>query len=215
MHMNAVQPRMKTVASLGGAPPRSTAPSLDLGRPQRAMYELLEAHAFSGAVLDIGCGSGEHALMLAAHGLVAVGVDDAPAAIARAQKKARERGLRVDFVLGDLARLDGNGELLRLAGPRRAFDCALDAGTIHRFAPAERAAYARSLHAALVPGGRLFVLCFGEHERGHGGPARITQAELGATFADGFVIERIADARFESLIFPGGANAWLATIRRT
>jgi hypothetical protein len=87
-------------------------------------------------------------------------------------------------------------------------------GTLHRFAPVERAAYARSLRSVLVPGAQVYVLVFGEHEGGHGGPRRISQAELRAAFADGFTVDAIADARFESLIFPGGANAWLATLTR-
>jgi SAM-dependent methyltransferase len=187
--------------------PSGLAPSLslDIGRPQRVVYELMQAGAFSGAVLDAGCASGEHALLLAAHGLTVAGVDDQAGPLARAQKQALARQLDAAFVLADLPRLPSLG---------RAFDCALDVGTLHRFSPAERLVWGRSLRDALVPGGRLYVLVFGDHERGHGGPPRISQAELRAAFADGFTVADIADARFESLIFPGGANAWLATLCR-
>jgi SAM-dependent methyltransferase len=197
--MQASQP----ILTLACAPAPS--PSLDIGRPQRVVHQLMEAGAFAGAILDVGCASGEHTLMLAAHGLDTTGVDDAPAAIARAQKRAGARRPNAAFAVADLLRLSTLGRL---------FDGALDAGTLHRFAPAERAAYARSLRSVLAPGAHLHLLVFGDHERGHGGPRRISQAELHATFADGFVVERIADARFESLIFPGGANAWLATVTR-
>ena len=199
MHMNATQPMLKVA---DGKPPSL---SLDLGRPQRAIYDLVQASAFAGETLDVGCASGEHALMLAAHGLRATGVDDAPAALLRAQKKARERGLAVDFHTLDLLRLPALG---------RTFDGAIDVGTLHRFAPGERAAYARSLRGVLRAGARLHVLVFGEHEVGHGGPARITQAELRGAFADGFSVDGIVASRFESLIFPGGAHAWLATLTR-
>jgi SAM-dependent methyltransferase len=187
--------------------PREPTPSLslDLGRPQRAVYELMEAGAFAGAVLDVGCASGEHTLLLAAHGLTVTGVDDQPPLIARAQRQARDRHLDADFALVDLLRLPLLG---------RVFDCALDAGTLHRFTLAERAAYARSLHGVLAPGAHLYVLVFGDHERGHGGPARISQDELHAAFDEGFTVEKIVDSRFESHIFPGGANAWLATLTR-
>jgi cyclopropane fatty-acyl-phospholipid synthase-like methyltransferase len=199
--MNAPQPHPPTLKIASERP----APSLELGRPQRAVYDLMREGALRGDILDVGCGAGENALMLAAHGLTVTGVDDSPAALVRARKKAAERAVATSFVDADLLRLGQLG---------RAFDCALDVGTLHRFAPVERSAYARSLRCVLRPGARLYLLVFGEHERGHGGPRRITQQEIRAAFADGFHVESIADARFESLIFPGGANAWLATLTR-
>jgi 2-polyprenyl-3-methyl-5-hydroxy-6-metoxy-1,4-benzoquinol methylase len=197
--MNVSQP----ISQEAHAPAPSLA--LDLGRPQRAVYELMEAGAFSGAILDVGCASGEHSLLLAAHGLIVTGVDDQPTLIARARRHAQARHLDVDFALADL-------ENLSILG--RVFDCALDAGTLHRVAPAERPAYVRSLRSVLAPGARVYVLVFGDHERGHGGPSRISQRELHAAFVDGFTVEKIVDSRFESHIFPGGANAWLATLTR-
>jgi SAM-dependent methyltransferase len=52
----------------------------DTGRPQPAFARLAEAGRLTGSVLDIGCGTGEHALLAARHGADAVGVDVAPAA---------------------------------------------------------------------------------------------------------------------------------------
>jgi SAM-dependent methyltransferase len=43
--------------------------------PQPAFLALAEAGAIHGRVLDVGCGTGEHALMCAALGLDATGVD--------------------------------------------------------------------------------------------------------------------------------------------
>jgi SAM-dependent methyltransferase len=47
-------------------------------------------------VLDLGCGTGEDALALAARGIRVVGIDASPAMIDRARKKASERGLGPD-----------------------------------------------------------------------------------------------------------------------
>jgi 2-polyprenyl-3-methyl-5-hydroxy-6-metoxy-1,4-benzoquinol methylase len=50
-------------------------PPWDIGRPQPAFLALAEAGALKGRVLDVGCGTGEHALMAAELGLEATGVD--------------------------------------------------------------------------------------------------------------------------------------------
>jgi SAM-dependent methyltransferase len=61
-------------------------PPWDIGRPQPAFLALAEAGAVVGRVLDVGCGTGEHALMAAGLGLEATGVDLATAAIAAATR---------------------------------------------------------------------------------------------------------------------------------
>jgi len=56
-------------------------------------------------VLDIGCGTGEHALYLAERGSAVTGVDGAPTAIKKAQGKAKQRGLEVSFEVADALKL--------------------------------------------------------------------------------------------------------------
>jgi cyclopropane fatty-acyl-phospholipid synthase-like methyltransferase len=180
-------------------------PAWDVGRPQRAIYDLEAEGRIGREVLDVGCGIGEHALFLAARGHAACGVDPAAAAIAKAQRRARERRLPVAFVVAELAQLGRLG---------RPFDCAVDAGSFHRVEIAARPRYAAGLRTVVRPGGTLYVLCFGDHERGRGGPRRVAQAELRATFADGWRVDGIDAAQIESHIYPGGANAWLLRATR-
>lgn len=65
----------------------------DIGRPQAAFLQLAEAGAWQGRVLDVGCGTGEHALLAARLGLTATGIDAAPTAIELARRKTQARGL--------------------------------------------------------------------------------------------------------------------------
>lgn len=183
------------------------APAWDVGRPQRAIYELELAGALGRDVLDVGCGTGEHALWFAARGHVAVGVDLSVRAVARAQRQARERGVPALFVAEELTRLERIG---------RKFDCAVDAGAFQRLELAQRADYARALGAVVRPGGRLFLLCFGDHERGPGGPRRVSREELRTVFegAGPFRVDAITPALIESRGYPGGANAWLLAATR-
>ena len=180
----------------------------DIGRPQPVFVDLADAGEMASPVLDSGCGSGEHALMLAERGMEVLGIDVASTAIQRAQAKAAERGVRAEFVVGDVLELERLG---------RTFATVIDSGVFHTFDDPDRLRYVASLAATLRPGGILHLLCFSEHTRGEWGPRRVTQAELRAAFADGWQVERIKAAQFE--ILPGTAeeppHAWLARIVRT
>jgi hypothetical protein len=58
------------------------------------------------------------------------------------------------------------------------------------------------------------MLCFSERQPGLWGPRRVTQAEIRASFADGWQVDALERARFAVTIDPGGAHAWLARITR-
>src|SRR3954465_12820286 len=80
----------------------------DIGRPQPVFVALADSGRIKGRVLDAGCGTGEHALMVAERGMDATGIDVASNAIAIAERKAEERGLSARFIAGDALQL---GEL--------------------------------------------------------------------------------------------------------
>lgn len=62
-----------------------------------------------GRLLDVACGTGRHALELAAIGWHVTGVDYNPELLARASANAAERGLEVRFVEQDMRELDVDG----------------------------------------------------------------------------------------------------------
>src|SRR6266498_4889275 len=180
-------------------------PPWDIGRPQPAFLELAQAGALQGHVLDVGCGTGEHALMAAALGLEATGVDAAPAAIAIAESKARDRGLTARFLVWDA---------LQLAAINEQFDTVLDCGLFHVFDDDDRSRYVDALRAAIRPGGRYFMLCFSDRQPGTLGPRRVTQDEIRASFGDGWRVDSIEPATIEITAGPG-ILAWLARITRS
>src|SRR6266540_677528 len=128
--------------------------------------------------------------MLAARGIEVLGIDIAPAAIEAARLKAGERGVSVDFQVGDALDLGRLG---------REFATVMDSGVFHTFDDPERARYVMSLAGVVRPGGVLHVLCFSELTPGDVGPRRVTQAELRAAFADGWQVQDITADRFEVL----------------
>jgi ubiquinone/menaquinone biosynthesis C-methylase UbiE len=184
----------------------SITPAWEIGRPQRAFLALAQAGAISGRVLDVGCGTGEHALMAAALGLEATGIDIVAAAISSAESKARDRGLSARFLLRDALRLGSLGE---------QFDTVLDCGLFHIFGDEDRPALVASLRAVIPVGGRYLMLCFSDRQPGHLGPRRISRETIEASFSDGWRIDSIEPAKLETTMRPEGAEAWLATITRT
>lgn len=179
-------------------------PPWDLGRPQRAIVELAEAGRIVGSVLDVGCGTGEHALYLAERGHDVVGVDLAPRAIELARAKAAERGASADLRVWDALRVDELG---------RTFDTAIDVGMFHTLSDEERPRYARSLHAALAPDGGAFVLCWSERNAWGYGPRHVTQMELLGTFARGWDVQVDASG-LETRLEGDAVHAWLAELTR-
>ena len=179
-------------------------PPWDIDRPQPAFVELAQAGEVRGSVLDAGCGTGENALYLAGLGYEVCGVDSALAAIQKARSKSVQRGVSVNFRLVDALELGCLG---------KTFDTVIDSGLFHVFSDEERIRFRESLAAVLVPGGTYFMLCFSERETREG-PRRITQAEIRSTFEDGWRVNYIREARFETNVHAGGALAWLACITR-
>jgi cyclopropane fatty-acyl-phospholipid synthase-like methyltransferase len=171
---------------------------------------LAEAGQIRGSVLDVGCGTGENVLYLAAQGHESWGLDFVPAAIERAKAKATQRGIDARFLVGNALELNTLG---------RQFDTVIDCGLFHTFSDEERPAFVEGLGAVLRPGGLLYIICFSDQEPGTEGPRRITQQEIRNAFQKGWKVKQIEPTLFESgerpgrpAFSPGGPKAWLATI---
>jgi SAM-dependent methyltransferase len=180
-------------------------PPWDIGHPQPSLRAVADAGGLSGRVLDAGCGTGEHALMAAALGLDATGIDGSPRAIDLARRKAAERGLGVRFLVADALELGSLAEV---------FDTVIDSGLFHVFGDDDRARYVDSLRTVTGPGARVYVLCFSERMPGDFGPRRVTRDEIRASFSGGWTVEAIEAVGLEVNVSPDPVLAWLATISR-
>jgi cyclopropane fatty-acyl-phospholipid synthase-like methyltransferase len=182
----------------------------DIGRPQARVAAV--ADRVVGRVLDAGCGTGEHALFLAARGHRVVGIDFVDEAIRRARRKAAERGLKVELLVKDATALGDWGE---------RFATAIDCGLFHCFSDDDRRRYVAGLAHVLEPGGRLFLMTFSDEEPGTDGPRRVSRQELYDAFAGGWEVESVEPCQIE--VSPeftevrfsdGGPKAWFAVFRR-
>lgn len=102
-------------------------------------------------ILDLACGSGEHAVRLARHGLDVVGIDIAPSLIEHCRQQAAGQPWRTWFEGGDMRQLAYEGEfdaLVMLSGSFGFFDDATNRDVLSRVA------------CALKPGGRMLIDVF-------------------------------------------------------
>ena len=182
----------------------------DIGKPQKAFIDV--ADQIPGSVLDAGCGTGENALFFAKRGHKVTGIDFLAEPINQAKQKAADRGLTATFLVMDALSLKDLPEV---------FDTVIDSGLFHVFDDLDRHRYVEGLATVVKPGGRLFLLCFSDQEPGTQGPRRVSSKEIRDAFAEGWVVESIEPARFETrpdmkdLVFSeGGPMAWFVRVRR-
>ncbi len=99
-------------------------------------------------VLDVGCGLGVQSVELASRGYHLVGLDISATMVSRAYDEAEDRGLRIDFVRGDM----------REATFEQPFDALLCWGTsFGYFDEGDNERAVRQFHRALKPQGVLLL----------------------------------------------------------
>lgn len=137
---------------------------------QQVPRELMElvAPLPRGTALDVGCGTGTQAIYLAQQGFEVVGVDVVNKPILSANRRAREAGVSVRFVVAD-ASADG----VELDGP---FGLILDYGCFHSVPAKVRAGLAGAFARSASTDGTLILFAFGP--RKGPGPQGASEEEL-------------------------------------
>lgn len=177
----------------------------DIVRPQPVFLHLAESGALRGRVLDIGCRTGEHALMASRLGLEATGIDAAPAVIRLAKHKAKDRNLDTRFLVWDPLELPTLGE---------QFDTVVDCGLFGEFERDDRSRFVDSLRAVVLPNGCYYMLCVRDRPLGVGVRQPVSEDNIRASFADCWRVEFVEPATIDTDVSSGGALAWLSAIAR-
>lgn len=186
-----------------------------IGEPQPTVVALERTGLLRSPVLDIGCGLGEHTILLTRLGYDVVGIDFAPHAIEQARANATARGVAARFEVGDAFDLD----------PATPYETVLDSALFHIFDDADRARYVESLRRVCRPGGYLHLLALSDAGRGFG--PQVSEQVIRSAFAEGWDLEAlettiyrgvVGQAHAELLGLPAGTvvdePAWLARVRR-
>jgi len=169
------------------------------------LVDFVAARRIGPRVLEIGCGTGTHAVWLAARDLSVVAVDLAPTAIARARERASAAGVAADFRVGDaLGPLGG--------GP---YDLVFDRGVLHTMEGEQRAQLAGRVHDALAPDGGWWLSLLGSADEAseNPGPPRWTLAEIAAALEPRFRVERVVATTFDDTTLGWSPKAWRVEAR--
>lgn len=111
-----------------------------------------------GRALDLGCGSGMQAVQLAQRGWQVTGVDLVPKALNAARRRARDAGVDVQFVPGDVTNL-------QKLGVGSGFQFVLDFGMFHGLDDAQREAMGREVSAVAEPEATLLMIAWSPGSR--------------------------------------------------
>lgn len=168
------------------------------------LVAVFKQHGSVKKVLDLGAGTGNHAIPLATRGYDVTGVDLSAGMVAQARVKAAERGLPIEFHQGDI----------RTASVPGTFDAALMMFAVlgYQTTNADVAASLRTARRHLKPGGLLVfdvwhapaVLRSPPGDRVRVQPAsggrviRLTSPELDA-------VDHLCRVRFRTLAISGSA----------
>jgi cyclopropane fatty-acyl-phospholipid synthase-like methyltransferase len=186
-----------------------------IGGPQPAIVELERTGRISGRVLDVGCGTGEHTILLAKAGYDVLGVDGAPMAVEQARRNAAAQGVDARFEVADALALSETP----------GYDTVVDSALFHIFDDADRPRYVTSLHTATHAGSVVYVLALSDAGRGFG--PQVAEKTIRDAFATGWELEELSEVTYrgavtevhaEALDLPIGTHvdepAWLARVRR-
>jgi SAM-dependent methyltransferase len=160
----------------------------DTGRPDRELIRVLDSGLLPGkTALEFGCGTGTNAIELARHGYRVTAVDAVDVAIERARDKAQRAGVKVDFLQGDLIRLD-------LGGP---YDVLFDRGLYHMIRTRNLGGFLETLRRTSRRGTRWLSLAGNAKEPGPNGPPTVEEKEIRAELESLFRVLDIHEFRLD------------------
>jgi cyclopropane fatty-acyl-phospholipid synthase-like methyltransferase len=144
-------------------------------------------------VLDVGCGGGREAVLLARRGFDVTAVDFSPTALGMARANAEAARVAVEFIQDDLT---------NLTKIRGTFDLVVDYGAFNDLTRTEREGYMRCVPPLTHPGTILLLMCFEKALPG---------GEVEERFGELFEIEEFGSKMEQS--FRRGINFYIMTRR--
>ncbi len=200
------KPKYVTVADWDTAYREGT-PPWDVGRPHAELARVLDEYRLKPqTVLEVGCGTGADAIVLARRRFEVTAVDCSPIAIERARLRAEQSDALLRFVLDDVFTFG------RTAGQ---FDLVYDAGMYHSIRHTDLERYLDILWRVTRPGSHYLCLAGAPVEVvDDNGPGQITEDEIHNELGRLFEFVHLRPTRLESANPNQSFAGWSCLMRR-
>ncbi len=185
---------------------RMGTPLWETGRPCPELVQTIREGAIRPVrTLEIGCGTGSDAVLLAKRGFEVTAVDSSPTAIDRARTRAEQAGALLRIVLDDV---------FAFAEHCGTFDLVYDSGFYHYARRTELTRFLDMLWRVTYPGSTYLTLAANADEPVEGGPPGVTDEEIRLELGRLFEFVRVRPFRFESPLRKEGYLGWSCLARR-
>jgi SAM-dependent methyltransferase len=198
------KPKYVTVADWDTAYCAGT-PPWDTGVAHADLARMLDAHHLRPqTVLEIGCGSGADAILLAKRRFEVTAIDCSAIALERARLRAERQDALLRFVLADVF------EFAKSAGQ---FDLVYDSGVYHCLRQVKLDRYLDVLWRVTRPGS--YYLCLAGAPRDTpDGPPQVTEEEINDELCRLFELVELRPTRLPSVNNKEGHPGWACLMRR-
>ena len=185
---------------------REGTPPWDFGQPRAELIRVLDEYCLRPqTVLEIGCGTGADAILLARRRFEVTAVDCSPIAVERARLRAEQQDALIHFVLADIF------DFARTSGQ---FDLVYDCGVYHAIRQVHLERYLDVLWRVTRPGSYYLCLAGAPDVTVDEGPPQVTEDEIHNELGRLFEFVHLRPARLESLTRTKGYPAWSCLMRR-
>jgi cyclopropane fatty-acyl-phospholipid synthase-like methyltransferase len=181
-------------------------------QPSQELLRILKEFEIPrGRALELGCGDGVNAVLLARQGFQVSAVDVSETAIRKARERADREGVSIEFRVADVTALDG------FSPP---FDFVFDRGVYHVVRQDSLTGLLQSLEHVTTDGSIYVTLAGNANEEtpeGERGPPRVSAEEICREFTPLMQLVQLREFRFDASPLreaPHRPLAWSALFRR-
>ena len=150
--------------------------------------------------VDLGCGTGTHAIRMAERGFNVTGIDISPRAVELAKANTLKSGVQCRFLTADLTETEPfSGDTVEFQSSENdAFDFAYEWEVLHHILPKNRKTYVENVHRMLKDGALYLSVSFHREDQNFGGRGKVRTTPLGTVlyFSTPAELERLFGSTF-------------------
>ena len=185
---------------------RKGTPPWDAGKPHAELSRVLDEYQLRPqTVLEIGCGTGADAILLARRRFDVTAVDCSPIAVERARLRAEQHDALLHFVLADA---------FEFAPKTGQFDLVYDAGLYHSVREAQLERYLDMLLRVTQPGSHFLCLAGAPDATEDEGPPQVDEEEIRNELGRLFEFVHLRPTRLEGADPNRHHAGWSCLMRR-